>query len=296
MDKEQARFILRSFRPDGADANDPAFSEALHLAASDRELGEWLARERARDAGFSQALARIEIPDTLREEILFGLAAERGEVPAPHDELDRAFIAALSDLHPPEELRAEILAAMSPQKGVKGPFPWFRVALPLAAAAGFAFAFFVGQDGGKHPGVARIPSVPIEAVQAGFFKTIQDPAFSLEHESASHETLFSYLKKRGLPCPSCDPIPAGLQKIPSFGCRELLIDGRSGSLICFDMGKDGEVHLIIFRREDVAGDVPVGAKPRFSQNGEWSVASWGTSDSVFILVGEIEVEQLEALF
>jgi hypothetical protein len=36
--------ILGSYRPDGADASDPDFAEALHLAAADRELGEWLAR------------------------------------------------------------------------------------------------------------------------------------------------------------------------------------------------------------------------------------------------------------
>jgi hypothetical protein len=295
MDKEQARLILRSFRPDGADAADPDFAEALHLAAADRELGEWLARERAQDAEFSHALARVKIPENLREEILFGLAAERGEVPVPHDELDRAFIAALSEVHPPEELRAEILAAMSPGKVVKGPFPWFRLALPLAAAAGFALAI-LGHNGKEAPAQARITQVRVEAIQTSFFKTVEAPDFSLEHESTSHEALFTYLKERGLPCPACDPIPPGLQKIPSFGCRELVIEGKSGSLICFDLGKDGEAHLIMFQRKDVSDEVPVGGKPQFNQSGEWSVASWGTADDVFVLVGDITVEQLAALF
>ena len=56
MDKERARFVLSCFRPDGADAGDPDFAEALRMAAGDRELGEWLARERAQDAAFAQAL------------------------------------------------------------------------------------------------------------------------------------------------------------------------------------------------------------------------------------------------
>ena len=55
MDKEQAKFILQSFRPDGADAQDPDFAEALALAAQDRELGDWLASERAQDAAFAAA-------------------------------------------------------------------------------------------------------------------------------------------------------------------------------------------------------------------------------------------------
>ena len=54
MDKEQARFILQSFRPDGADAKDPDFAEALAVAAEDRELGDWLAAERALPASISR--------------------------------------------------------------------------------------------------------------------------------------------------------------------------------------------------------------------------------------------------
>ena len=42
MDREQARFILRSFRPDGADSGNPDFEEALSVATVDGELGAWL--------------------------------------------------------------------------------------------------------------------------------------------------------------------------------------------------------------------------------------------------------------
>ena len=69
MDKEQAKFILQSFRPDGADAQDVDFTEALHLATEDRELGEWLAQERAQDAEFAVALNDLAIPEKLRDEI-----------------------------------------------------------------------------------------------------------------------------------------------------------------------------------------------------------------------------------
>jgi hypothetical protein len=295
MDKEQARFILRSFRPDGADATDPDFAAALHLAAEDRELGEWLARERAQDAAFSAAVARTEIPESLRQEILFGLAAERGEVPPPHDELDRAFIAALAEVHPPEHLHAEILAALPPNKVVKGPFPWFRFALPLAAAAGLALAFLT-HNGRELPSQAKFTKVPVEAIQAGFIKTFKATDFSLEKQNPDHEALFAHLKERDLPCPDCNPIPAGLLNVPSLGCRELVIDGKRGSLICFNLGADGIVHLIMFRREDVSSEVPVDGKPHFDESGGWAAASWGTADSVFVLVGDIKADQLAALF
>ena len=81
MDKEQARFILRSFRPDGADVDDKDFAEALALATENRELGEWLADERAFDAAFAKALSSVELPETLRQDILGCLAGERGDFP-----------------------------------------------------------------------------------------------------------------------------------------------------------------------------------------------------------------------
>ena len=75
MDKEEARFILRSFRPDGADVNDADFAEALALAMENRELGEWLASERAFDAAFAKALGSIDLPEHLREDIIACLPA-----------------------------------------------------------------------------------------------------------------------------------------------------------------------------------------------------------------------------
>ena len=53
MDKEQAKFILESFRPDGADAHDETFAAALQLAVEDRDLCEWLTHERSTDAKFA---------------------------------------------------------------------------------------------------------------------------------------------------------------------------------------------------------------------------------------------------
>ncbi|HEY8990944.1 MAG TPA: hypothetical protein VIM46_03130, partial [Luteolibacter sp.] len=112
MDKEHARFILRCFRPDGADAAQPDFAAALQLAAADRELGEWLARERADDAAFARALQAAPVPDGLRDEILTGLAAQRGEWAGEAHPDDGPFIGALASIAPPAALRGEILRAM----------------------------------------------------------------------------------------------------------------------------------------------------------------------------------------
>ena len=42
MDREQARFILQSLRPDGTDEESADFEEALGVASEDAALGAWL--------------------------------------------------------------------------------------------------------------------------------------------------------------------------------------------------------------------------------------------------------------
>jgi len=299
MDKEQARLVLSSFRPDGADAGDPDFAGALHLAAEDRELGEWLAAERARDAEFSAALGRVAIPEDLRHAILSGFAIERGEMPQPHDDLDRSFMAALAAVTPPAGLREKLLAEIEMQaaaKPVERSFPWFRLGLPMAAAAGVAFAFLVTRPPPKTP-IAHRDQVRVEAVQASFIKTFQSPEFALEHQSTDHNALFAHLQSEKLPCPGCHELPKGLQGIPSLGCRELIINGKHGALICFNRGTDGLVHLIVFRREDVQGDLPPGGPPRFVRaDGDWSAAMWSEGDQAYVLMGKLDEKQLAALF
>lgn len=298
MDKEQARFILRSFRPDGADAGDQDFAEALKLALENRELGEWLASERAFDAAFAKALASVDLPEHLREDILACLAVERGDFPQAEDTADAAWIGALASIQAPANLRADVLAAMdrtlSAKPVAKGKISIFRrAAIPLAAAAGIALAFLV-----TRPAAPELPPasnrIPISAVQAGFVRTFESPQFDLETKNPQHVALIQHLKDRNLPCPSC--LPPGLGNVDGLGCRELVIDGKRGSLICFNRGADGLVHMVIFHREDLDGSFPDITHPEFAKNGEWATARWQHGDKVFLLLEKGQGEKLAALF
>lgn len=295
MDKEQARFILRSFRPDGADVNDKDFAEALALAMENRELGEWLAEERAFDAAFASALASVELPENLRHDILGCLAGERADFPQAEDARDAALIGALSSIHPPSALREDILAAMerTAQAGrTKNPF-WKRLAVPLAAAAGIALAVFLTRHDEK-PAVVSHGPISVDVVQAGFIRTFESPLFSLDETREDQRELIAHLKSRELPSP-CE-LPPGLANVKGIGCRELIIDGKRGSLICFDERETGIVHLVIFRREDVCGDLPSGCHPSFAQTGHWAVARWQDDGNIFILIGNTDIRKLAALF
>lgn len=308
MDKEEARFILRCFRPDGADAENPDFAEALAWAAKDRELGEWLARERSSDAGFAKALAAVAIPASLREEILAGLAVERGDGMEVPDEFDTCVIGAMAAVSPPPGLRAEILAAM--ERTVAPARPpgnnWWRLGLPLAAAAGIALAFLL--SGPSSPPVETLAGngtevapgnlLTIGLVQDGFIKTYESesPNFVLNLEDSSHQKLFNYLKSAKLPCPT-QCLPKGLMQAPGVGCRELEIDGKRGAVVCF-LEKNDRVHLVLFKRCDVKCRLPINGKPDIRKHGKWAVARWSDEEWVFVLMGKegVDEKRLEGMF
>jgi hypothetical protein len=75
MKTTDAKFLLRALRPDGRDAGDPLFAEALAQARQDPVLATWLAREQAADAAIAVQLAAIAPPAGLRDAILVGARA-----------------------------------------------------------------------------------------------------------------------------------------------------------------------------------------------------------------------------
>lgn len=297
MDKEQARFILRSFRADGADVDNRDFAEALAMAARDRDLGEWLAAERAFDASFAAALESIELPQSLRDDILGCLAANRSDFPQAEDAHDTAMIGVLASIQAPPALRGQILMAMERSRslGVPRKSTWRRLAIPLAAAAGITVALLVTRDNTVNKIIASNDApIPVDVVQAGFIRAYESPIFSLDMQRSEHRELVNHLKSRKLPCPSC--MPPGLANVIGIGCRELIIDGKRGSLICYDERENGVVHLVIFRREDVTGDIPDRKRASFSQHGHWAAARWGDDKHVFILIGATDVGKMSQLF
>lgn len=297
MDNEKARFILRSFRPDGADVGDPDFAEALTLAMENRELGEWLASERAFDAEFANALGAVNLPESLREDIMACLAAERGDFPQAEDSTDAAWIGAFATIQPPAALRESVLAAMD--RTVKQDIVpaanisiFKRLAIPLAAAAGIALAFFITRPTSS-TAVVSGQDVSIDAVEAGFLRAYKSPFFSLD-QRGPHQVLVQHLRDRNLPTP--DKLPRGLEKLSGLGCRELVIDGKRGSLVCFKLKNGGVVHMVIFLRADVSGELPPNGNPAFSQDGKWATARWENGDKVFLVMSKTTVGKLTELF
>ncbi len=70
MNNAKAKFILRSYRSNGEDANDPAFREALEQAEHDPALNAWLREEQEMDDSIRSKLNDTPVPEDLLDDIL----------------------------------------------------------------------------------------------------------------------------------------------------------------------------------------------------------------------------------
>ncbi len=310
MDIEQAKNLLRSFRPDGADAHDASFKEALQLAIEHRELGEWLAVERARDAAFSEALGRIEIPEELREGIFNVLFSEKGQE-MEIDLFDQSFVDALSDIAPPPELRGQILQTMeleTSEKVVNFPVkedanssrrrskaPWLAAAAAVVLGIFTALQVSLPSQSDRKALLAGADSFP--SVQAAAQKFL-DGRVSLDVKSKDPVKLASWLGEQELPTPTA--IPEKLKGLASIGCKELNIGGKPASLVCFMMDSNKVVHMIVM--DDVAQEevsIPLEQAKNHCQDcpvSDWASTSWKEEEKTYMLLSKIPAEELSQVF
>ena len=303
MDRQRAKFVLQSFRPDGGDAHDSTFAEALALAAEDRELGEWLAEERAQDAAFSAILTEVEIPSDLRAAIIDVLEGAVDELPA---EFDSDFIGGLSAVKPPEGLRDQILGAMEverkvvemPTKHKRGFFKtmvWTTSAAAVVAVMIGVAAFFVGAGGNALAG-----TTPKE-LERSAVEMLDSPFFQLDLRNDRQAALYEWLQTNNLPSP--DKLPEGLQGLKGVGCKFLEVGENKSraSLICFKQDEK-VVHLVMMERdalesygvseihsaENVCRDCP--------NNSDWAMTNWTDSDYTYLLLSKMDSSELANLF
>ncbi len=297
MDKEQAKFMLQSFRPDGADAEDPAFEKALSFIASDRELGEWLAKERAQDAAFAQALSEIKIPEDLRETI-FKVLAE-GET-QQNLGFDSDFISALASTQPPEGLRDQILNAMEIEKNMIRPahksWGWRKLSSVTAAAAAITLAVFLMFSNGGN----AIANTSIHHVHSSAISMLSSPLFKLDLKDSKQSEIYEWLDSENFPTP--DALPQGLQDLDGVGCKYLSIGEQeaNGSLICYRLDDDTTVHLIVMDKDEIKENI--GGLSEASQiceqhsESNWATTQWADDEQIFFLLSKTDPSLLASLF
>jgi hypothetical protein len=70
MNRDDAKYILRSYDLNGRDAGDPQFQEALEMLRHDPELREWFGQEQAMDKKLSQRFRLFPVPPELKGRLL----------------------------------------------------------------------------------------------------------------------------------------------------------------------------------------------------------------------------------
>ncbi len=302
MDKERAKFILQSFRPDGEDAKDSAFAEALDLAAKDRELGEWLAGERAQDAAFAAMLSDVEIPENLREAI-FEVLSGNEEHPA---EFDAEFVGALSGIRPPKDLRSQILGAMEVERKVvqmptqhkRGFLKTFMWTTSAAAVVAIMFAvtvFFAGAGGSALAGTTST-QVTYSAIDM-----LESPFFSLDLRNDRQAALYEWLDGKNLPSP--EELPEGLRGLKGVGCKFLKVGDQESraSLVCYKL-KGEVVHLVMMERDALAPEELGGLNSAAEtchdcdENEGWAVTRWADAEHIYFLLSKQDADGLAEVF
>jgi len=322
MDKEKAQFILKSFRPNGEDAADTDFQEALQLAVEDLELGQWLADERAEDAKFADALNEIEIPDDLRLSLLAVMNGDSADDPLLHQEMDALFSDALVDVQPPAGLRDQILATMDVEKakstesepqqvevvetekvitGVFNRKRWINVAAVAAAVVlGVFLALQIDSGQSSEP---KMASVEVQQ-SAG---QLLNSSFSLDMKNDSGTYLSSWLKEQDLPSPSgLGALPPGLQGLSSMGCKKIELEGGAqASLICYSAEENKSLHLITVNNVELSDqNLPTLDEVNLDNSyhcslTDWNVVRWRDAENTYILMtksGQMEREELVQYF
>lgn len=302
MDKEQAKFILQSFRPDGADAADTDFAEALQLAVENRELGEWLADERATDAAFASALCEVEIPEELRQHILAVMRGEKPTDPEMDAAMDNILFDAMGDVQPSAGLREQILAAMEVENSHEAPSNaitpdatqagWFAgwagwKKLAAVAAAVVLGTFVAFQMTSTNPVDDRITSHDVQQ-HAG---KLLNASFELDVKGPNPESINTWLVSHELP--SLSGLPESLQNVKKLGCKEIKLPGdKKASLVCFREGDGGTVHVIIVKNDYIEDrNLPTLSEVKKGDcyhcpKTKWNIARWQDGENTFIMLAK----------
>jgi hypothetical protein len=78
MTNQQAKLLLQGYRPNGEDANDPLYAEALEQVRRDPELARWFESEQSLDAALTAKLRELPVPPDLKASILaLGIPSRR---------------------------------------------------------------------------------------------------------------------------------------------------------------------------------------------------------------------------
>ncbi len=245
MNREEAKKILRAYRPSEQNQLNPHFAEALKLAGEDSELGDWLEQETGWDKAIAAKLGALTPPADLRGRIL-------------------------SD---PEHRGAQINLYLESEAQLRVRFHYWiaGIAAVIALCAGIAFYMHAENRGPLAPWQSS-SLTELDAMLAGEHK--------FDVESSNSTELRNWLREIHAPNPV--DLPALLQQAATLGCKAAILGNKRVSIICFHTSPTKIAHLVTVDQHDLTSPPPE-HQPQFVQKGEWTTASWSDRGQSFML-------------
>ena len=261
MNNDEAKFILRAYRPGGQDAADPQFAEALLQARLDPGLSRWLAEQTALDAALAAKLQSIRVPADLKASILAG----RKIVP-----------------HLPWWQRAiQPWAAAAALAVTFGTIGFLAVHEPPEPKADFArftqeITDYLGKGYGVLPRHAHLASTDMS-----YFGST---SYRMNYRSPELEDIRRWLVANGGHGDFTSP--GGLKKPINLGCGVMDWRGKRITLIAFQTGRSlpqDKVHLVIINTADLP-DPPALGQPQFDEREGWTTTAWSHGKLTYFLM------------
>lgn len=257
MTNEEAKFLLQGYRPNGADAENPALAEALGQAERDPALRAWFEREQAFDGIVAAKLAEVAAPAGLRESILAG--TKLSTAPAVAERSARS---------------------------------WWRsvgvTALAAAAAVVLAAVWWLNPATGGD----RVVSLPSADV---LLKTALAD-YRGAHGMGPHADelgAFGRWLEAGDTRLGTQVMPVDFAKLREQGCRVVQVGGYELFEICFL--RDGRwYHVYIAPRSDFDPE-SVHDEPMFHEQGQFVAAAWADRENVYLVSSTAGIEALRGL-
>jgi hypothetical protein len=184
----------------------------------------------------------------------------------------------------PAGLRDSILqnAAQNARTKVR----WITPTILSAAAACIAGAWLL-----LWPGNSAMAAWESESLAA--VAKLEYGMTPLDAEAETYEAVKALLNQKD--CPSPLAVPTTLASLPTYGCKRVEIDGRTASIICFQMKTGKEAHLVVFDNAGLDG-CPDQGSPTFKSSKNWSYASWSHGSQSFMLATTDNAAELKKLF
>lgn len=261
MTNDEAKFRLQGYRPNGADADNPAFAEALEHARRDPKLREWFEREQAFDEVVAAKLRGVAVPDGLRESILAGT-----------------------------KLGSDPVEPTTERSFWRSSWSWGLAA--AAAVVLVASVILSGPGGSSGPGQVAVALPRMDVMLQTALRE-----FHGDHPMGKHAdelgAFGAWLEQSGESLSAATDGPLNLASLLDDGCRSIDVGGRQIFEICF-LRNGSWYHVYIGSRADF-DPASVHEEPMFHEQGRFVAASWADEEHVFLVSSTTSTEDLRRL-